>query len=107
MGISNMVWDVDGIKNEYTGNRRVSQSRFFDRANPKKCWLWARPEAGKDNPGGGVAEDLGSPGARSLGKRYGDGPIRRESLCLRMKIRPDFSIRLIEILNSTFDPKWL
>jgi len=24
-----------------------------------------------------------------------------------VKIRPDFSIRLIEITNSTFDPKWL
>jgi len=24
-----------------------------------------------------------------------------------LRTHPDFSIRLIEILNSTFDPKWL
>ena len=44
MGISNVVWDVDGIKNEYTGNGRVSQSRFFDNANPKKCCPSIEPD---------------------------------------------------------------
>jgi len=37
MGIDDIVWDVNGIKIEYTGNGRGSQSRFFDRGNPKMC----------------------------------------------------------------------
>jgi len=30
MDIDEIVWDVNGIKDEYTGKRRRSQSRFFD-----------------------------------------------------------------------------
>ena len=37
VGIDEVVWDVNGIKDEYTRKRRRSQSRFFDRANRKTC----------------------------------------------------------------------
>jgi len=37
MDIDEIVWDVNGIKDEYTGKRRRSQSRFFDTDNPKMC----------------------------------------------------------------------
>jgi hypothetical protein len=45
MGILDVVWDVDGMKDEYTGNGSGSQSRFFDRGDRKRRCLklnWAR-----------------------------------------------------------------
>jgi hypothetical protein len=41
MGIDEIVWDVNGIKIEYTGNRAGSPSRFFDIVN-RKNWLRAQ-----------------------------------------------------------------
>ena len=38
MGIDDVVWDVNGIKDEYTRKRRGSQSRFFDTNNQKICF---------------------------------------------------------------------
>jgi hypothetical protein len=72
MGIVDDVWDVHGMKDEYTGKSRGSQSRFFDRGDRKGRW------------GGGLAREIAT-----------------------RAIHPDFSIRLIEILNCTFDLKWL
>ncbi|HET8827211.1 MAG TPA: hypothetical protein VFM77_18855, partial [Terriglobales bacterium] len=37
MGIDETVWDVNGIKTEYTGNRQQFPSRFFDQKNRKRC----------------------------------------------------------------------
>jgi hypothetical protein len=38
IGISDRVWGVDGIIDEYTGNRRASESRFFDRKNRRNSF---------------------------------------------------------------------
>ena len=38
MGIDENVWDVNGIKDEYTGNGRCSESRFFDSNDRKRCF---------------------------------------------------------------------
>ena len=38
LGIADIVWDVNGIKDEYTGKRRRSQCRFFDTDDRKRRW---------------------------------------------------------------------
>jgi hypothetical protein len=71
MGIDEVVWDVNGIKHEYTGKQGVHKAGFSIRKIEKNSEM-------------GKAENV----------EHG-------------LFHPEISICPIEILNSTFDPKWL
>ena len=81
MGIGELIWGMDAIKNKYTGSGATAPSRFFD-TKDRKNWSKVCP--------------------RGLSQRMGE-PMTKVGIT-RLPSVSKFSIRHIEILNCTFDP---